>query len=278
MLPIVPATAPTGQNPFRAAGHSGVGRRADNSRSIPLHWLHGDDLRDPPARPPRDDPRRPRLPRRDARRPGGDALLPEAARPRRAEVWLRRQLGRYDEHGYGFWLALDRATREPVGQAGLIPRGIEGADETDVGYLIHRPYWRQGARHRGRRRLPRLRLRGPPPAPPDLLHPAREPSPRRASRGRSASPPATAGSNSPGSSTSSSPRSVPGGSAPRPRRKRQEERADDSTSLRSWYSGWFLERFRRARETHQVFCLARSWCVSRTLRIRASNGPERPTA
>ncbi len=60
-------------------------------------------------------------------------------------VWLRRQLDRYASHGYGFWLALDRATGEPRGQAGLVPpRGIEGADETDVGYLIHRPYWRRG--------------------------------------------------------------------------------------------------------------------------------------
>ncbi len=62
-----------------------------------------------------------------------------------AAGWLTRQLDRYKLHGHGFWLALDRATGEPRGQVGLIaPRGIEGADETDLGYLIHRPYWRQG--------------------------------------------------------------------------------------------------------------------------------------
>ncbi len=59
--------------------------------------------------------------------------------------WVRRQLGRYDTHGYGFWLILDRGSNRPVGQAGLIPpRGIEGADETDLGYLIDRPHWRLG--------------------------------------------------------------------------------------------------------------------------------------
>jgi RimJ/RimL family protein N-acetyltransferase len=62
-----------------------------------------------------------------------------------SEGWLRRQLDRYASHGYGFWLAQSRATGEPVGQVGLTPpRGIEGADETELGYLIHRPFWRQG--------------------------------------------------------------------------------------------------------------------------------------
>lgn len=60
-------------------------------------------------------------------------------------AWLDRQLDRYASHGYGFWLVVDRASGEPLGQTGLIPpRGIEGADETDLGYLIHRPYWRRG--------------------------------------------------------------------------------------------------------------------------------------
>ena len=64
---------------------------------------------------------------------------------RGSEGWLRRQLDRYDSHGYGFWLALDRATGVPRGQAGLIPpRGIEGADETEIGYLVRPAFWRQG--------------------------------------------------------------------------------------------------------------------------------------
>lgn len=62
-----------------------------------------------------------------------------------SETWVRRQLDRYASHGYGFWLTLDRTTGGPVGQVGLIPpRQVEGADETDVGYLIHRPHWRRG--------------------------------------------------------------------------------------------------------------------------------------
>jgi RimJ/RimL family protein N-acetyltransferase len=65
----------------------------------------------------------------------------------RAEAgdWLQRQLDRYASHGYGLWLVRDKLTGEPLGQVGLIPpRAIIGADETEIGYLIHRPFWRRG--------------------------------------------------------------------------------------------------------------------------------------
>jgi [ribosomal protein S5]-alanine N-acetyltransferase len=62
-----------------------------------------------------------------------------------SEGWLIRQFDRYESHGYGLWLALGKDTGEPVGQVGLTPpRGIAGADETELGYLIHRPFWRRG--------------------------------------------------------------------------------------------------------------------------------------
>jgi RimJ/RimL family protein N-acetyltransferase len=56
-----------------------------------------------------------------------------------SEVWLRRQQGRYERDGYGFWLAVDLRTGEPVGQAGLARVAIGGVDEPALGYLIHRP-------------------------------------------------------------------------------------------------------------------------------------------
>ena len=36
-----------------------------------------------------------------------------------AQVWLDRQLERYRRDGHGLWLAVERATAEPVGQVGL---------------------------------------------------------------------------------------------------------------------------------------------------------------
>jgi RimJ/RimL family protein N-acetyltransferase len=42
------------------------------------------------------------------------------------------------------WLVTEKTTGEPVGQVGLIQQQIEATAETEVGYLIHRPFWRRG--------------------------------------------------------------------------------------------------------------------------------------
>jgi RimJ/RimL family protein N-acetyltransferase len=61
-----------------------------------------------------------------------------------AEGWIRRQLDRYTEHGFGYWLALAKDSGAPVGQLGVLPNRPPGVPELDVGYIIHRPYWRKG--------------------------------------------------------------------------------------------------------------------------------------
>lgn len=61
-----------------------------------------------------------------------------------AEVWLNRQLSRYEHHDCGLWLAEELSTGRPVGQVGLIRQEVEGTPEDEIGYLIHRPYWQQG--------------------------------------------------------------------------------------------------------------------------------------
>jgi ribosomal-protein-alanine N-acetyltransferase len=58
--------------------------------------------------------------------------------------WIGRQVERYKTDGYGLWLAEEREGGSPVGQVGLVRQTINGADECEVGYLIHRPYWRHG--------------------------------------------------------------------------------------------------------------------------------------
>jgi RimJ/RimL family protein N-acetyltransferase len=58
--------------------------------------------------------------------------------------WIERQLGRYARHGHGLWLAEDRATGEPRGQVGLAIQEVDGMEEPEIGWLIHRPWWRQG--------------------------------------------------------------------------------------------------------------------------------------
>jgi len=58
--------------------------------------------------------------------------------------WIERQIARYMNDGYGLWLAEERNSGKPVGQVGLVRQQINGADETEVGYMIHKPYWRHG--------------------------------------------------------------------------------------------------------------------------------------
>ena len=61
-----------------------------------------------------------------------------------AEEWVNRQIGRYHSHGYGLWLVSDKTTGSPVGQVGLTPQTVDGVEEAEIGYMIDRPYWRQG--------------------------------------------------------------------------------------------------------------------------------------
>jgi RimJ/RimL family protein N-acetyltransferase len=65
--------------------------------------------------------------------------------------WIARQIARYKTDGYGFWLADQRDTGAPVGQVGLVRQTVNGVEETEVGYLIHRPFWRHGFATEGAR-------------------------------------------------------------------------------------------------------------------------------
>ena len=62
----------------------------------------------------------------------------------KAWTWLERQRERYARDGHGLWLVEDRATGEPVGQVGLMTQLVDGVREPEIGYLIHRPFWRRG--------------------------------------------------------------------------------------------------------------------------------------
>ncbi len=61
-----------------------------------------------------------------------------------AEEWVRQQQDRYARHGHGYWLALEKATVQPVGQAGLLTLEVDGVEEVSLGYIVHRPFWRKG--------------------------------------------------------------------------------------------------------------------------------------
>jgi RimJ/RimL family protein N-acetyltransferase len=61
-----------------------------------------------------------------------------------AAAWLGRNLDRYANDGYAFWLVSDRASGQPFGQVGLLKQIVEGVEESEIGYLIYAPFWRRG--------------------------------------------------------------------------------------------------------------------------------------
>jgi RimJ/RimL family protein N-acetyltransferase len=61
-----------------------------------------------------------------------------------AAEWMERQRGRYLRDGHGLWLVEAREDATPVGQIGLVMQTVAGVQVPEVGYLLHRPYWKHG--------------------------------------------------------------------------------------------------------------------------------------
>lgn len=61
-----------------------------------------------------------------------------------AQKWLTGQIDRYARDGHGLWLVAEKSDGRPVGQVGLMIQQVDGVDEPEIGYLIHRPFWRRG--------------------------------------------------------------------------------------------------------------------------------------
>lgn len=78
----------------------------------------------------------------------GDAEMmrfyPHRFTPLEARQWLQRQLDRYARDGHGLWLVVERDSGRRVGQVGLAFQDVNGIQEPEIGWLVHRPYWRQG--------------------------------------------------------------------------------------------------------------------------------------
>jgi RimJ/RimL family protein N-acetyltransferase len=62
-------------------------------------------------------------------------------------AWIERQRARYANDGHGLWLLEERESGVPVGQVGLVMQEVSGLPKQrypEVGYLLHRPYWKRG--------------------------------------------------------------------------------------------------------------------------------------
>ncbi len=78
----------------------------------------------------------------------GDAEVmrhwPRPFSPAEAADWIERQRERYARDGIGYWLALDRASGQPVGQAGLLVQEYAGVRHVGLGYMLARSMWGRG--------------------------------------------------------------------------------------------------------------------------------------
>ena len=58
--------------------------------------------------------------------------------------WIEKNIRRYKEYGFGLWAVILEETGEFIGDCGLTVQNIDGELLPEIGYHIHKKYWRQG--------------------------------------------------------------------------------------------------------------------------------------
>jgi len=71
-------------------------------------------------------------------------FFPKCLTREESEQWIKRQQARYAADGHGYWLALDKSSGDPVGQAGVVNAMVEGVEQPTLGYIVDRLHWRRG--------------------------------------------------------------------------------------------------------------------------------------
>ena len=58
--------------------------------------------------------------------------------------FVKRQIRRYENDGFGPWGVLLKPADQIIGYCGLINQTVDSKTELEIGYLIDRAYWRKG--------------------------------------------------------------------------------------------------------------------------------------
>lgn len=58
--------------------------------------------------------------------------------------WLDIQFKRYEKNLYGHLAIIHKESNEFIGQAGILPREIDGKKEFEIGYSIMKEHWNKG--------------------------------------------------------------------------------------------------------------------------------------
>ena len=59
-------------------------------------------------------------------------------------LWIERNIERYKKYGFGLWAVILKETGEFIGDCGITIQNIDGEFLPEIGYHIHKKYWRQG--------------------------------------------------------------------------------------------------------------------------------------
>lgn len=70
--------------------------------------------------------------------------FPKVATREEAAANIALNQRRYAEFGHGQWLMEELATGRPLGRCGLVMQTVDGEPIREVGYMLHRPFWKQG--------------------------------------------------------------------------------------------------------------------------------------
>lgn len=72
------------------------------------------------------------------------AHYPAPFTPEKTRSWIAWNLDNYEKYGFGLWAVERRDTGEFIGDCGLTLQNIDGEMLPEIGYHIHKKYWRQG--------------------------------------------------------------------------------------------------------------------------------------
>ena len=69
---------------------------------------------------------------------------PEPFDEEKVRGWLQWNIDNYAEYGFGLWAVVLKETGEMIGDCGITIQNIDGELLPEIGYHIHKKYWRQG--------------------------------------------------------------------------------------------------------------------------------------
>ncbi|MBE6870305.1 MAG: GNAT family N-acetyltransferase [Ruminococcus albus] len=62
----------------------------------------------------------------------------------RVRGWIEWNINNYAKYGFGLWALILKETGEFIGDCGITLQNIDGEELPEIGYHVHKKYWRRG--------------------------------------------------------------------------------------------------------------------------------------